>query len=61
MKMINPIYKALDKYISKNIYNFRNTAQTWYNENKSFYHPLARQSIENIIKNKGQNVNVELL
>ncbi|CAD8181256.1 unnamed protein product [Paramecium pentaurelia] len=51
MKMINPIYKALDK----------NTAQTWYNENKNFYHPLARQSIENIIKSKSQYVNVELL
>ncbi|CAD8093552.1 unnamed protein product [Paramecium sonneborni] len=51
MKMINPIYKALDK----------KTAETWYNENIRFYHPLARQSIENIIKNKGLDVNVELL
>ncbi|CAK74683.1 unnamed protein product (macronuclear) [Paramecium tetraurelia] len=42
MKMVNPIYKALNK----------ETATQWYQENYAFYHPLTRQSIESIIKSK---------
>lgn len=35
LKYLKPIYKALE--LSGN----HDTAMTWFNENKSFYHPTA--------------------
>jgi len=43
MKYLNPIYSALVKS------GFRNKAFMWYQENESFYHPIARATLKGLL------------
>lgn len=42
-KYILPVYTALVRY------GYRNIAYQWYNEKKTFYHPIAAANIRKII------------
>ena len=57
--MILPIYKALnviDQYFSYSIFFKSNQALVFFNQYKNFYHPIAVNSINNILNGNGLTI-----
>lgn len=55
MKYLNPIYQSLVQH------GFRQMAFNWYMENESFYHPIARATLKNILMMILTEMDVEAL